>query len=55
MKIHQMDITVAYLNGTFKDIYMLQPEKMTQQGKKHLVCHLKRSLYGLKQAVREGN
>lgn len=56
MEIHQMDITAAYLNGTLKeDIYMLQPEGMQQQGKEHLVCHLKRSLYGLKQAGREWN
>lgn len=56
LKIHQMDITAAYLNGTLKeDIYMLQPEGMQQQGKEHLVCHLKKTLYGLKQAGREWN
>lgn len=55
-KIHQMDITAAYLNGTLKeDIYMYQPEGCKEKGKEHLVCHLKRSLYGLKQSGREWN
>lgn len=55
-RIHQMDITAAYLNGTLnEDIFMFQPEGCKEEGKEHLVCHLKRSLYGLKQSGREWN
>jgi hypothetical protein len=32
-----------------EDIYMVQPEGFVEPGKEHLVCHLKKSLYGLKQ------
>ena len=53
MKIHQMDVTAAFLNGDLKEeIYMQQPNGYVQPGKEHLVCWLKKSLYGLKQAPR---
>ena len=46
-----MDVVTAFLNGTVEeDIYMQQPDSYLQQGKKHLVCKLKQSLYGLKQS-----
>ena len=52
--VHQMDIASAFLNSTLKeDIYIFQPEGMQERGKEYLVCHLKRSLYGLKQSERE--
>lgn len=55
-EVHQMDINAAYLNGTLnEDIYMSQPEGTAEKGKEHLVCHLKRSLYGLRQSGREWN
>jgi len=31
-----------------EEIYMEQPEGFTTRGKEHLVCQLKKSLYGLK-------
>ena len=53
MKVHQMDVVTAFLNGHLdEEIYMNQPEGFIQSGKEHLVCKLKRSLYGLKQAPR---
>ena len=53
MKVHQMDVVTAFLNGHLdEEIYMNQPEGFIQSGKDHLVCKLKRSLYGLKQAPR---
>jgi hypothetical protein len=53
MFIHQMDIVTAFLNGTLdEDIYMEQPEVYVVPGKENLVCHLKKSLYGLKQSPR---
>ena len=54
--VYQMDITSAYLISTLKDdIYMFQPEGIQKKSQDHLVCHLKRSLYGLKQLGRECN
>ena len=53
MKIHQMDVITAFLNGDLnEDIYMEQPPGYVQEGKEKLVCKLKKSLYGLKQSPR---
>ena len=53
LKLHQMDITTAFLNGELKeDVYMKQPEGFTVKGQEDLVCRLKRSIYGLKQSGR---
>ena len=53
MLIHQMDVETAFLNGNLdKEIYMDQPERYGIPGKEHLVCKLKKSLYGLKQSSR---
>ena len=53
MEIHQMDVVTAFLNGELdEDIYMDQPEGYTLKGKEHLVCKLRKSLYGLKQSPR---
>jgi hypothetical protein len=52
-KVHQMDVTSAFLNGDLKEVvYMCQPEGFQVAGKEHLVCRLKKALYGLKQAPR---
>ena len=51
MSIHQMDVTTAFLNGNLKeDIYLRQPEGFEEPGREDQVCHLHKSLYGLKQS-----
>ena len=50
-EFHQMDVKNAFLHGDLsKDIYMEQPQGFMQDSS--LVCRLKKSLYGLKQALR---
>ena len=53
LKVHQMDVKTAFLNGELNDlIYMKQPEAFIMKGQEGLVCKLKRSIYGLKQSPR---
>ena len=41
MKIHQMDIKTAFLNGELtEEVYMCQPEGFQQKGKEDYVCRL---------------
>lgn len=51
MELHQMDIKTAFLNGDLEEkIYMKQPEGFIELGSEHLVCKLKKLIYGLKHA-----
>ena len=53
MKLHQMDVKTAFLNGELNEIvFMKQPEGFVKEGKENLVCRLKKSIYGLKQSPR---
>ena len=53
LKLHQMDVTTAFLNGELEEeVYMKQPEGFVDKDRDHLVCRLKRSIYGLKQSPR---
>ena len=55
-EIWQMDVKTAFLNGNLdEEIYMMQPEGFIAKNQKHIVCKLKRSIYGLKQASRSWN
>jgi hypothetical protein len=52
MKLHQIDITTAFLNGELEeDVYMKQPKGFVAQGEEHLVCKLKKSIRIWAQAV----
>ena len=51
MLIHQMDVVTAFLNGKLdEEIYMAQLDGYVEAGKEHLVCKLKKSVYGLKRS-----
>ena len=55
LELHQIDIKGAYLNGELTDrevIFMQQPPGYHAPGSAHLVCRLRKTLYGLKQSGR---
>ena len=55
-EIWQMDVKTAFLNGNLEEeIYMMQLEGVIVKKQEHMVCKLKRSIYGLKQASRSWN
>jgi hypothetical protein len=54
LELHQMDVKIAFLNRSLEvEIYMDQHEGFAISGTEHLVCKLKKSIYGLKQASRQ--
>lgn len=54
--VHHFDAKTAFLNGNLKEvIYMRQPPGFEENLENNLVCLLKKSLYGLKQAAKSWN
>jgi hypothetical protein len=54
LELHQMDVKTTFLNGDMlENVYMAQPKGFAIKGKEHIACHLKKSIYGLKQASRQ--
>ena len=51
IELHQMDVKTTFLNGDIEEtIYMIQPENFESKDSNDLVCKLRKSIYGLKQA-----
>ena len=54
LELHQMDVKTTFLNGDLEEnVYMAQPKGFVVEGKERMGCHLKKSIYGLKQASRQ--
>ena len=48
LEVEQLDVKMTFLHGDLEEeIYMEQPEGFVELGKEHLMCRLKKSLYGL--------
>eukprot|EP00253_Pinus_taeda_P020671 PITA_20671 len=54
LELQQLDVKTAFLHGDLdEEIYMEQPEGFVQHRNEKFVCRLKKSLYGLKQSLRQ--
>jgi hypothetical protein len=54
LELEQLDVKPAFLHRDLdKEIYMIQPKSFSTPSQDHLVYHLQKSLYGLKQALRQ--
>ena len=54
LELHQMDVKTTFLNGDIDEtIYMTQPENFVSGDVGSMVCRLKKSIYGLKQASQQ--
>jgi hypothetical protein len=53
LELHQLDISTAFLHADIdEEVYMTQPLGTVEPGTEHLVCRLKKALYGLRQSPR---
>ena len=54
LELQQLDVKNTFLHGDLdEEIYMEQPKGFVQNRNKKFVCRLKKSLYGLKQSLRQ--
>ena len=52
LELQKIDVKITFLNGNLeKEAYMKQLKGFSSSGGEHLVCKLKKSIYGLKQAI----
>ena len=55
VKMHRVDVTTAFFLTIQEEVSMKQPEGFEIKGKEHLVCKLKKIIYGLKQSPHSWN
>uniref|UniRef100_A0A2N9G0L4 Integrase catalytic domain-containing protein n=1 Tax=Fagus sylvatica TaxID=28930 RepID=A0A2N9G0L4_FAGSY len=54
LELQQMDVKTVFFNGDLEEeVYIKQPEGFPSSDGEQLVCKLKKSIYGLKQASRQ--
>ena len=54
LELHQMDVKTTFLNGELEEeIYLEQPIGFIKEGYEHKVFRLLKSIYGLKQSLRQ--
>jgi hypothetical protein len=54
LELYQMDVKTTFLNGyLLENVYMAQPKGFSMKGKEHMRCHMRKPIYGLKQASRQ--
>ena len=54
LELIQLDIKTAFLHGDLREeIYMEQLKSFVTSEQEHLVCRLRKNLYGLKEAPRQ--
>jgi hypothetical protein len=54
LHLEQLDVKTTFLHGDLEEeIYMQQPQGYEVKGKENLVCRLKKTFYGIKQAPRK--
>ena len=54
LELQKMEVRIAFLNGDLgEEVYMDQKDGFLTTRKEHLVCKLRKSIYGLKQASRQ--
>ena len=54
--VHQMDVKTSFLNGDLKEeIYTTQPEGFVVPGQEDTICKLRKSLYELKEELKQLN
>lgn len=53
LELYKMDVNMEFLNDNIDEtIYMVQPENFVSEDLKNILCKLKKSIYGLKEASR---
>ena len=54
LDLQQIDVKTTFLNGNLgEEVYINQLKGFLIEGKGHIVCKLKKSIYGLKQVSRQ--
>lgn len=55
-RIWQMDVKTMFLKDSFReDIYMEQTNGFIAKNQKHMICRLKKAIYGLMRASKSWN